>query len=562
MSDPKYTMVEYVAANRFAVSNAAQDSFVAEFPVGLRVQADCGSDGIRLGSVTAAAHDAGAGRTLVDALLDSGTALTGNLTAVLHGCVDPDALCGHTHDGQAQGGDLPAYVKVDCSVPFNGGHIPAAGDYTGFKFTETGTDVAADAAKSIVQVDNGQVSLLFVNDAETIFNAVWTADRIGAAPSYFTINPSVICAGGLTTNVLNGEDISAGIPFPMISKAAAATPGQYSRDVRWLAKTVSVAADRHTLLSPNAMGVNVGGSGLHLAAQQALDLSQAATWDSVGTDYRVAANRAGKNFYVYAVLVGGVALGLLASANATCPTGYSTTTSRKIGGFHCLCLSVGTISGHALSGYVTGDILPASVWDLKHRPVSAPEGMVYVAGIGKWVDIYLASVSAGALTSAYNATCADGASATVFDWYDFSEWFGRIGKRLPTQAEFMAAATGSNEGTNIAGSADPGTTGGKTDTAGRRMISSAGVEDCAGNLFQWSIEAGAVAGTAALKDQFVSGRTTQRGQGYQEPTRGILGGVWSNGAYCGSRGSVWNNGPTTTSSGNGARGVSDAIEEI
>ena len=31
MSDPNYTLVEYVAADRFAVSNAAKDSFVSEF---------------------------------------------------------------------------------------------------------------------------------------------------------------------------------------------------------------------------------------------------------------------------------------------------------------------------------------------------------------------------------------------------------------------------------------------------------------------------------------------------------------------------------------------------
>ena len=336
-------------------------------------------------------------------------------------------------------------------------------------------------------------------------------------------------------------------------------PGVYSRDTRFAAKTVSVAADRYVLLSPNRMLVDINDTFVALSSQQALDLSQSATWDSVTTDYRVAANRAGKDFYVYAVLVGGTTLGLLVSANATYPTGYSATTSRKVGGFHCLCVAVGTISGHTLTGYVAGDILPASVWDLKFRPVSAPEGMVYVAGIGRWVDIYLASVSGGQLVSAYNAICADGASATLFDWYDFSEWLARIGKRLPFQVEFMAAALGSNEGTNIAGSADPGTTGGKTDTAGRRMISHAGVEDCCGNLWQWGIEAGAVAGTAAWKDQFVAGRTTERGQGYQEPTRALLGGVWSAGACCGSRGSFWLYGPLSLFSSCGARGVTEPL---
>ena len=75
------------------------------------------------------------------------------------------------------------------------------------------------------------------------------------------------------------------------------------------------------------------------------------------------------------------------------PYGYTATTSRKVGGFHCLCANVGTIAGHTLNGYVAGDILPASVWDLKHRPKSEPEGMVYIDGIDMWVDIYLCSWS-------------------------------------------------------------------------------------------------------------------------------------------------------------------------
>jgi len=51
--------------------------------------------------------------------------------------------------------------------------------------------------------------------------------------------------------------------------------------------------------------------------------------------------------------------------------------------------------------------------------------------------------------------------------------------------EFQAIAAGSNEETNIAGSADPVTTGGHLDTAGRRMISNIGCEDCCGVLWQW-----------------------------------------------------------------------------
>jgi hypothetical protein len=334
------------------------------------------------------------------------------------------------------------------------------------------------------------------------------------------------------------------------------TPAQYERDVPWAAKSVSVAADRYTLLSPSQLLVNVGGFGLYIETQQALDLSQAATWDTTAaTDYTVADNRAGKDFYVYACYNSDT-LKLIVSANSTYPDGYTPTSSRKIGGFHCLCKSVGTITGHGLSDYLTGDILPASVWDLKHRPASAPEGMLYVEGIGKWVDIYLASVSSSKLVSIYNTTCADGASSPAFHWYKFSQWFGAIKKRMLTQTEFVAASLGSNQGTNVAGSADPVTTGGKSDTAGRRMISNVGCEDCCGNLWQWGEEPGGGALTAAWVNAYDGNDSGVAGQGYQVPNRAVAGGSWNAGALCGSRGSAWAYGPLLLSAGLGARGVS------
>ncbi|MHC1713138.1 MAG: hypothetical protein AB9872_13405 [Solidesulfovibrio sp.] len=335
------------------------------------------------------------------------------------------------------------------------------------------------------------------------------------------------------------------------------TPAQYDRDVAFAAKPVSVAADRYTLLSPSEMLVNVGRVGLYLDAQQALDLSLAATWDSTATDYTVAANRAGKDFYVYACNIAG-ALKLLVSANSTYPEGYTTVTSRKIGGFHCLCMAVGTIADHVASDYLAGDIIPTSVWDLKFRPSCAPEGMRYVAGVGMWQDIYLASVSGGKLVSAYGGVTADGTSSPIFDWYDFTEWFGRIGKRLPTQAEFMAGANSSNEGTNVAGSADPVTTGGHSDTAGRRMISDTFGEDYCGALWQMFNESGGAYAATTYTEQYTI-RTAQRGKSYCTPGRGVGGGSWGYNTTCGSRASSWSLVPLTPYTYIGARGVAPAL---
>jgi len=68
---------------------------------------------------------------------------------------------------------------------------------------------------------------------------------------------------------------------------------------------------------------------------------------------------------------------------------------------------------------------------------------------------------------------------------DFVDDFGAVKKTLLGDDEFQLIAAGSNEETNITGSADPVTTGGHSDTVGRRMISNIGCEDCAGAMRQW-----------------------------------------------------------------------------
>lgn len=334
----------------------------------------------------------------------------------------------------------------------------------------------------------------------------------------------------------------------------------YQRDVRISAKTVSVAADRYTILSPNKMLVSINAVQYYLPVQIALDLSVSATWDSIATDYRTAANRIGKNFYIYAcVPVSGLAPAIIISANNSAPTGYNTTTSLKIGGFHCLGIAVGTISGHTLTGYVAGDILPQSVWDLKFKPQSAPEGMVYDSGSGKWVDIYLASVSSGELASIYGATIADGTSSPAFHWYKFAQWFSRLKKKLPDQTEFMSLSMGANQSTNITGSADPGTTGGHTDTAGRRMISNIGCEDSCGVLWQWGRDRGGGQTAEAWANAYDGNDAGVGGQHYLAPNAVLFGGDSAAGVVCGSRGAYWSVSPMYLAASLGARGVSEPV---
>ena len=294
------------------------------------------------------------------------------------------------------------------------------------------------------------------------------------------------------------------------------------------------------------------------------------------------ANRKGKDVYLYAVNDGGT-LKFATSLSETNPDGYSAEVSRLIGGVHCLCADVGTIAGHTLSGYVAGDILPTSIWDLRHRAKSDNAGMVYVPRTDLWWDIYLASFS-GTLQSVFGGTTADGTSATPFHGEKFNEEFSKVLKRLPYRDEFVVAAWGSNEQTAIAGAADAGTTGGHVDTAGRRMISNWGLEDCCGFLWQWVRDQGGkgvygdgihgYSGTTPTtgwearpyynhdnhsgNGVYYSGVDPREyGDDYGVLYRLLVGGHWDDSSFCGPRSVLLDVVSACVSALLGARGVSE-----
>ncbi len=314
----------------------------------------------------------------------------------------------------------------------------------------------------------------------------------------------------------------------------------YWADQSFLAKTVSVAADRYKLLTPNAIQIDIGGSSYTLSAQVTLDLSQEATWDTVsGTDYRTASNRAGKDFYVYAVQpVSGTVPEFKVSANSTTPSGFTAGNSRKLGGCHCLCVAAGTISGHPATGYAQGDIIPNSVWDLKFRSANGNNaGMAYVAALDIWVDIYLASGTGASTASVNGGTISD-----TRTWLDFIDDGAAVKKHMLRDYEFQIAAAGSNEETNIAGSADPGTTGGHSDTASRRMISNYFLEDCCGALWQWLDEqtyrsdgADEAAHQAWAWEDLPGSKGSLYKQGTYGDVKLLAGGHWNHAALAGSR---------------------------
>ena len=360
-----------------------------------------------------------------------------------------------------------------------------------------------------------------------------------------------------TVDLANYETIEAGL------RSLAARPHCYEADMDWTGYNT-------TITSPNRILVNINNYGYVLSTQKTIDITQASSWDSSSSSYAAASARAGKDFYVYACApTAGYEPTFILSANSTVPTGYTADNSRKIGGFHCLCLNVGTITGHPLSGYTTGLILPASVWCLLHRAESSNEGMVYDKNTDMWVDIYLNSYTGTTaaktihLQSTFGAVIADGASTEKFHWFKGVDVLMLDQKTLPTQREFMSLAKGSNEGTNIAGSADPNTTGGHTDTAGRRMISNIGCEDCCGVLWQWGIEGGGGNTGGAWQSAFDANDFSDvRGQQYRAPFHSTFGAGWSDAGISGSRASNWDDSPLDLYAYIALRGVSRSRKVI
>ena len=355
-----------------------------------------------------------------------------------------------------------------------------------------------------------------------------------------------------------------------------------------------------TVLTIQDVHVGIGDSWYHGGGS--LNINNSAAWDTAS--YATAANRAGVDCYIYACKPSTDTdmPKFVLSTNATVPTGYTAATSRKIGGFHGLCLAAGTISGHPLSGWATGSILPATVWDLFHRPASSTEGMFYA--MGKWCSIYLASWDGSKLVSKYGGQIADGSSSvtisgeTGFSGEALAEYATYVHCTLLSREYFMGIAEGSNQRTNIQGSKDYGTAGGHYDTAGRRMLSSYGAEDCCGFMWQWTsdlLDSGATwydslnnntviqnPDTYYTANKYVSGRQGFREESVYEGTRTtkgavptnygtngrgsayacllrrlLVGGDWVDGSSCGSR-SVLGNGLSSRRFGiNGARLVSE-----
>ena len=223
------------------------------------------------------------------------------------------------------------------------------------------------------------------------------------------------------------------------------------------------------------LSLNIGGNGYHSGTPATLN-------PLVDNDGTFSGFEFGTDYYIYAVQPGPMSITpeLLVSKNSTIPNGYTAANSRKIGGFH-----YGKVRTGAAADSVADGIVPNSVWDLRHRPTCSPEGMVEVGNI--WVDIYLSSDDGqGGLKSAYNATPLTGTEGLT--WYSFVERAAKVGKRLLTYAEWIAAAQGSPQGLDDS-NANAWTATTNTGRNPTGLIANAtsiyNCRDCVGNVYEW-----------------------------------------------------------------------------
>ena len=480
------------------------------------------------------------------------------------------------HRGTANGF---ATLDENGRIPYS--QLPeSAMEYKGQWNAETNTPTLADGTGTkgdfyIVSVagtqnlGSGNIQF-FVNDRVIYDGSVWSRLSAGDVK---TVN-SVLPENGNVA--LTGENIPVSSTDPTLLSAPLAT-NRYAdhsvtvkkvnftfKDVmaktpRWLRFDFS-AANKQSLKIAADTHIRVGNTVVHFDTDTSIDLSETINAETSPN---------GKDWYVF----------LDAEGNVTCSlTKAEDGGKKRIGQFHTLCVgagasvtglvpteltqtggdflikqyneeedpdfyafynkpitaitagtaySVGTVA-HPLAGFEANDILPESVWCLTFHPACASyDGMVYDRDCDIAVDIYLQSGKGKATKSAFGAT-----HTVSRQQWNHEEDMRAVGKRLLKDHEFTSIASGSNEATNIQGVSDKTTVGGHVDTAGRRMISFIGCEECCGYLTQWLDELSGVETTSDWADNDGQGSF---GKQYRDNYCLRAGGNWGDSTRCGSR---------------------------
>ncbi|MFJ0445605.1 hypothetical protein WLU10_19395 [Bordetella bronchiseptica] len=339
-----------------------------------------------------------------------------------------------------------------------------------------------------------------------------------------------------------------------------ATAGGFPLARHDLVKTAFIKADKSAVAF-----TRTGNATASIKAGTIVEVNGKLVQFTADTAITMPALTAGTDYAIYVCDDGTVR----ADSNFSAPTGYTSTTARKVGGFH---YAPGSNAAAQAGGNTTAQINEYSLWDIKFRPAALdPRGMTLVAG-AFWADIYLLGVNhLTDGTSKYNVTIADGSappkkstkfggdgSAAYSDgaWYNFAEVMTHHGKRLPNYNEFQALAFGTTEATSSGGTDVPttGVNGTGATSAWNIFTSKWGVVQASGCLWTWGNEFGGVNGASEY-----TANTGGRGSVYAQPAAALVGGAWNFTSYSGSRAAAWYYGPSFSSAYIGARGVCDHL---
>ncbi|AWP74488.1 major tropism determinant [Bordetella bronchiseptica] len=339
-----------------------------------------------------------------------------------------------------------------------------------------------------------------------------------------------------------------------------ATAGGFPLARHDLVKTAFIKADKSAVAF-----TRTGNATASIKAGTIVEVNGKLVQFTADTAITMPALTAGTDYAIYVCDDGTVR----ADSNFSAPTGYTSTTARKVGGFH---YAPGSNAAAQAGGNTTAQINEYSLWDIKFRPAALdPRGMTLVAG-AFWADIYLLGVNhLTDGTSKYNVTIADGSappkkstkfggdgSAAYSDgaWYNFAEVMTHHGKRLPNYNEFQALAFGTTEATSSGGTDVPttGVNGTGATSAWNIFTSKWGVVQASGCLWTWGNEFGGVNGASEY-----TANTGGRGSVYAQPAAALFGGAWNYTSNSGSRAALWYYGPSFSDASIGARGVCDHL---
>ncbi len=310
-----------------------------------------------------------------------------------------------------------------------------------------------------------------------------------------------------------------------------------------------------TLHLPGGM-VNIGGNG------QGYTLADQANWDPVtNNDGSFTALALGDDIYLYATQHASGVAQIVASKNSTVPTGYTSGNSRKIGGFHFGRVRA-IADAYSAAATVTTQIIPNSVWDLRHRPKCDPTGFFEAIPGSVWLSIYLMSEDVVAwpdttIRSAYGAVPLTGTEGYSYD--DYTRMLRNIGCRKPTYEEMKAGAYGVPQGAT--GAASRQNTGNHAGY-GFAAVSCLGMDQPAGNLYQVMNQFHDRSTGVGWKDDLNTGKDAahDHGQWYGGEFKcGVFGGPWSSGAQAGARCAILHNGPWNVNSNTGVRAACDSL---